>query len=143
MDLFKLFDPAYLFEPTPGYLYSYNWPFLVLFILVFALSYKVADVLKRRPHAKLEAKFLGGIPGFMRWFAIFGIMFNFFRDQNIPYIGMRVWLLLLFLSVPAYAAYIWKRYELKFDESKDKKAKEKAEDKYLPKPKKKKKKKRK
>jgi hypothetical protein len=139
MNLFKLLDPAYLFETTPGYNYMYNWPFLIFFILVFALSFKASELLKKRPHYKLEEKFLGGIPGFMRWFAMLGIVFNFFRDQNIPYIGMRVWLLLIFLSVPAYAAYVWRKYELKFEDSKDQKKKEAAEDKYLPKPKKKKK----
>lgn len=143
MDLFKLFDLAYLFEPTPGYNYSYNWPFLVLFILIFAASIKVGDYLKHRPKAKMEAPFFGGIPSFMRWFSFIGLLLNFFRDQNIPYIGMRVWLLLLFLSLPVYIAYVWRRYELKFEESVSKKALDSVEDKYLPKPKKKKRKKRK
>ena len=140
MDPFKLLDPSYLFETTPGYTYAYQWPLLVFFILVFAASIKLSDYLKHRPKAKFEAPFFAGIPSAMRWFAALGILFNFFRDQNIPYIGMRVWLFLLFLSVPVYAAYVWRRYELKFEESVNKKTLAAVEDKYLPKHKKKKKK---
>ena len=137
MNPFQLFSPSYLLDAQPGYEYSLNWPLLVFFLLVFGLSFKTAEYLKQRPHAKLEAKFLGAIPSYMRWFAFLGLIFNFFRDQNIPYISMRLWLFLLFLSIPVYAAWTWKRFELKFEENKKKN--KKVEDKYLPKPKKKKK----
>lgn len=139
MDPFKLFSLNYLFEMTPGYTYAYHWPLFVFFILVFGASFKVSELLKRRPHASLEVPFFGGIPSAMRWFAILGLLFNFFRDQNIPFFGMRIWLLLLLLAVPAYAAYVWRRYELKFEDSVNQKTLGKHEDKYLPKPKKKKK----
>ncbi|MFT7184300.1 MAG: hypothetical protein ACI9QC_000639 [Oceanicoccus sp.] len=139
MDLFKLFSPAYLFETTPGYNYAYNWPFLIFFILLFVASIKVHELLKNRPKAKLENPFFGGIPVIMRWFAVIGILFNFFRDQNIPFLGMRIWILLTFISMFAYAIFIWRRYELKFEESASKKTMNSFEDKYLPKAKKKKK----
>ena len=84
MDLFKLFDPTYLFEATPGYTYAYQWPLLIFFVLLFVSSIKVQDYLKHRPRAKMEAKFFQGIPTVMRWLASLGILFNFFRDQNIP-----------------------------------------------------------
>ncbi len=137
MNPLKLLSLKYLFDLTPGYNYAYNEYLLVLFILIFIASFKVSALLKNRGDAKIESTFFAGIPSFMRRWALLGILLNFFRDQNIPLLGMRIWLLTLILSLPAYLAFTWRKYILKRENFKNKDLKEGYQDKYLPKPKKK------
>ena len=133
MNPFKLFNPSYLFDPVPGTTFMYFWPLFILFILIFLSSWKVKTLVK--------TDFLSQIPGRMREFALLGLLLTFFRNENIPYIGMRFLLVLLFISGIAYA--IWTYRNLK--KSKEVRIVEKkctlCKDQYLPTPKKKKRKK--
>lgn len=120
MNPFKLLDPAYLFATRPGSDFMFFWPLLIVFVAVFVGSFKIKA-------ANIAAR--------MREFSILGIILTFFRDQNIPYLGMRLWMVLLFLAALAYAVWTWKQME-KAAELKPVKEMKK-EDKYLPKKKKK------
>jgi len=134
MNPLKLLNPSYLFDPTPGYYFMYFWPLVV----IFGLTYFGSLFLKRKYKNLPEI-----IPERIRQFSLIGLILTFFRDQNIPFLGMRAWLVLFFLLVFVYA--VWSRFAF------NKSAKEKVKtshrveikDKYLPQPKKKKKKKRK
>jgi len=114
MDLLKLFNPSYLFSPVPGSEFATAWLVYGFFILLFAGSFCVRALLAKRPHAKLEAAFFGGIPARMREFAVVALLFTFFRDQNIPYLGMRVFLVLIGLSMLAYAIVVFRNYKKNF-----------------------------
>ena len=93
---FKLFDLGYLFDPRPGSDFLFFWPLVILFVAVFLGSFKV----KAR-----------GIAARMREFSFFGLFFTFLRDQNIPYLGMRFWIVLIFVAALAYGIWRWKQAE--------------------------------
>lgn len=121
MNPFKIFDPSYLFDTRPGSDFMYFWPLLVIFVAVFAGSFKV-----KQAH----------LASAMRWFSFLGLCLTFTRDQNIPWLGMRLWFVLLFLAALAYGVWYWKQMD-KMAEMKPMKEEKKKADKYLPKKKKK------
>lgn len=121
MNPFKLFDPAYLFDTRPGSEFMFFWPLMVLFIAVFVGSFKV-----KQAHMATA----------MRWFSVIGLGLTFTRDQNIPWLGMRLWFVVLFLAALAYGVWYWKQAD-KVAEQKPMKEEKKKADKYLPKKKKK------
>lgn len=136
MNPFKLFVPNYVFDLKPGFDYLFFWPVLIFFILVFAISFYV----KKAFHKKLKhGHLLNHIPGRMREFALLGILLNFFRDQNIPFIGMRFWLLLLFSVALIYIGLTIKNYQKNSELTILYHSKAQKTDKYLPQPKKKRK----
>lgn len=114
MDLLKLFSPNYLFASVPGSEFHYNWLAYAFFVLLFVGSFFVLSTLKKRPHARVEESFFGGVPYRMREFAIVGLIFTFFRDQNIPYLGMRIFLILIGLCLLGYAIWIFRNYKKHF-----------------------------
>lgn len=125
MNPLKLFSPRYLFDSTPGPEFGLFWPTVVLFILIFLGSFFV----KGQQH-KLAARV-------REWTGI-GFLLLFFRDQNVPYLGMRFWLVLW--GVLLITFLIWKHLQKKTQaEAIVRTASERsAVDKYLPKAKKKK-----
>jgi hypothetical protein len=132
MNPFKLFELSYLLDETPGFSFAYFWPLLVFFLTVFLLSFTVNKRLHRGKNPKLRMYFFGGIPSRMREFAMLGIFLSFLRDQNIPWLAMRLWLVLLFLSTIVYAVILWKHYEKGFEDKVKTKELTKEADKYLP-----------
>ena len=142
MNPFKLFLPNYLFNPMPGYYFMYFWPLLIFFVLLFALSFKAKKYIASLPNKEINLKLLGGVPSRMREFALIGLLLTFLRNENIPYLGMRVWLVLLLLLFVAYIAYIAWNYEKNFHIKVIQAARQTVTDKYRPQAKKKKRKKR-
>ncbi|MFA4814945.1 MAG: hypothetical protein WC924_02090 [Candidatus Gracilibacteria bacterium] len=124
MNPLKLLDLSYLFDVHPGSTFMYFWPLLILFIVLFVSSFKVGPK---------------GIASRMREFSVVGLLLTFLRDQNIPYLGMRIWLVLLFLAAVAYGIWYWKDLNKKAN-MKPAVEEQKQADKYLPKKKGKKKK---
>lgn len=138
MDLLKLFSPAYLFASVPGSDFHYNWLVYGFFIVLFAGSFFARRALAKRPHARTEEEFFGGVPYRMREFAIIGLIFTFFRDQNVPYLGMRIFLVLIAIGILAYAVWVFRNYKKHFAHRLAMQGNKKVEDKYLPKSKKRK-----
>ena len=116
MNPFKLFDPSYLFDTRPGSEFMYFWPLLVLFVAIFVGSFN-----------KKAKKFAS----VMRWFSVIGLGLTFTRDQNIPWLGMRLWFVVLFLAALAYGVWYWKQMD-KMAEMKPMNEEKKQADKYLP-----------
>ena len=142
MNLFKLLSPSYLFDLSPGSSFMYFWPLLILLVVIFFSSWKVKDLIKQHRNPKVALKLLGGIPTRMREFALLGLLLTFLRDQNIPYLGMRAWIVLLFLLGAAYGVYVWLNYKKKYLKLVRESKVKNVEDQYIPKAKKKRKKKR-
>jgi len=140
MDLFKLFELNYLLDKTPNPGFMYFWPITIFFFLVLLASWQTQKYLSKSPNPKITKRFLGHIPTRMREFAIIGLGLTFFRTESIPWLGMRLWLILFFLLTLIYAVYTWRNYELNFDKALGERAITVKEDKYLPKRKKRKKK---
>lgn len=138
MDLLKLLNPDYLFASVPGSEFEYRWVVYAFFILLFAGSFWAHKFFAKRPHARVEHEFFGGVPHRMREFALLGLLFTFFRDQNVPYLGMRALLMLMGLIMLAYAIWIFRNYKKNFAHRLAQQGSKKQEDKYLPKAKKKK-----
>lgn len=142
MNPFKLLNPEYLFDITPGTHFHMFWPFMVLLILIFMGSFYLNKWIHHRPNPKISIKFLGGVPYRMREFALLGLVLAVFRAERVPVLGMRFWLALLCLSILIYGLVVWRNYELGFAEAVGNKKEKAAQDKYLPKKKRKKSKKR-
>lgn len=142
MNPFKLLQTQYLFDVDPGQGFLYFWPLVIFFTLMFISSWLVNKQLHQMRHYKVARQFLGGIPMRMREFAFLGLILTFFRWQNLPWLGMRFWIVLLFLLALVYGVWVWKRYEKGFRKTLRSQKSQEAEDLYLPKPKKKAKKKR-
>ncbi len=90
------------------------------------------------PNAKVAAEFLGRVPTRIREFAIAGMFLTFFRDQDIPWFGMRFATILLFALMLFYAYSIHKKYKEGISARISHVQQKKIVDKYLPKPKKRK-----
>lgn len=142
MNPFKLFLPSYLFNPVPGYYFMYFWPLLILFVLLFSFSFKAKKYLASLPNKEVNLKLLGGIPSRMREFALIGLLLTLLRNENIPYLGMRIWLVLLFIVMAAYIAYLAWNWQKNFHVKIIQQKKQVVTDKYRPQAKKKKRKKR-
>jgi hypothetical protein len=136
MDLLKLFSPDYLFASVPGSEFHTNWLFYGFFLLLFVASFWVRRVLEKRPHARIEVSFFGGVPYRMREIAVVGLLFTFFRDQNLPYLGMRVFLLVILLWILFYAIWVVRNYKKNFAHLLATLGSKKEEDKYKPRAKK-------
>lgn len=137
MNIIKLLTPNYLFDAVPGLNFAYAWPLYIFFGLVIGLSFYVKSYLKNRPNHKLESRFFGNIPSRMREFGILGLFVTFLRDQNIPYLGMRAWIMIVLLGMLAYAIYIARNYKKNISLAIALTNKKTVEDKYVPKAKKK------
>ncbi len=133
MDLLKLFSPAYLFDAFPGSEFAFRWPAYGFFFLILVLGILAPKFFKQRPQAKFEGEFFGGIPSRLMEFAALGLIFTFFRDQNVPYLGMRVWMILVVVGMLIYLVYVWRNYQKNFASHLVKKTTKKEVDKYLPK----------
>lgn len=133
MDLIKLFSPAYLFDAFPGSEFGLRWLVYGFFVLMLTAGILLPKWLKERPQAKIEAEFFGGIPYRLREFAALGFLFTFFRDQNVPYFGMRVWMLVVVAGLLVYLIYTWRNYQKNFALRLAAKSEKKVEDKYKPK----------
>lgn len=133
MDLLKLFNPSYLFDAFPGSDFGLRVPVYLFFVFLIAASFYVSSALAKRPHAKLEYEFFGGIPYRMREFAVLGLIFTFMRDQNVPYFGMRFFLVLIPLLLLIYLVYAWRSYQKNFALKLASKTNKSTEDKYIPK----------
>lgn len=143
MNPFKLFFPSYLFDPTPGDTFLYGWTLMILFVLLFAASWKIKDFIKGSKNPKIAMELLGELPVRIREFSFIGAILVFLRAENIPYLGMRVWLVIWLGLMIAYGVWTWLNYNKKITELIAEKRTKNRTDKYLPKQKKKRKKKRK
>jgi hypothetical protein len=137
MNPFLLFNPNYLFDTTPGASFLFFWPLLVFFLAVFIFSFRANKWIHHMRNPKITLKFLGGIPSRMREFAFFGILLTFFRDQNIPWLGMRFLIIALFILAVLYGAWTWMSYNKHFHSKVLASKRKIATDIYLPQPKKK------
>ena len=133
MNPFKLLNPNYLFDSMPGSTFMYFWPLLILLVLVFIGSFWFT---KKWPQYSLRS-----VPARLREFSLLGLLFTFFRAEDVPYLGMRIWLVVLFLAM---IVYIFERVlaAQKEDRLKDSLQEKQKEDQYRPKAKRGKKKKR-
>jgi hypothetical protein len=131
MKFLQLLKPDYLFDPTPGTEFAYFLPLMIAGGVIF-----LGTLLFRAKHASHNW------PARVREWAFFFMLVVFFRDQNIPYLGSRIAMVLMVLIGLVYGIWAWRheRYRLRLAEEVNviraaKKAR--AVDPYLPKKKRK------
>ncbi|MBI4127102.1 hypothetical protein HY463_00165 [Candidatus Peregrinibacteria bacterium] len=110
---------------------------VVLFVLLFCASWYAKKYIHTLPNPAISSELLKRVPARIREFALLGLLLTFFRDQDIPWFGMRFWTILLLVLMAFYAYKMRENYikgmEVKLSIS----HKEQVLDKYLPRPKKK------
>ncbi len=137
MNPLKLLNPSYLFNPSPSQSFLYFWPMLILFTLIFFSGWYVKQYIRKLPNPAISWELLKNVPTRIREFALLGLLLTFFRDQDIPWFGMRFWTILLFALMAFYAYKTRENYIKGMAVKLSISHKEQVLDKYLPKPKKK------
>lgn len=133
MNIEKLLTKSYVFEVTPNAegLYKY----LAIVFGLFILTALVLIVKSKNPPAggeKIWKKFYAKIINLLLFGGAFGLILIFSRYEGISYLGSRLFLLILFLSLAFWAMIIiWYRFKILPKKIKELQ-KQKAFEKYLP-----------
>ena len=99
-----------LIDPTPGSEFPLFWAFAIIFLLFFLGSFQLKKLFPKSLSHAMQNYVFGGTPARLREFAALGLLWTFFRDQNVPYLGMSLWPLVLAFGALAYTASIFKNY---------------------------------
>jgi len=97
MDLSRLFDLNYLFDPTPGAQFSLVWWVIGFWVLVFILGLSLYAISYNKKGDRVYRKLYKNWSSYLIYWSLIGIVITWLRDQNIPYIGMRAVLVLYIL----------------------------------------------
>lgn len=107
LDFAKLIDPAWLFEKTPPFPFKFLLPLLVFFGLMFLAGILVPLWLSKKhqktpPYQKLASK----LQTPLIIFALIGFLLLFFRWQAIPYLAVRILLIVLLLVIIYWLVFL-------------------------------------
>jgi hypothetical protein len=98
MDLGKLFDLNYMFNPYPG-----DFKFMPLFIGFFLVitigSFYLEGWIKKNPNRSNIQRIIPGVAKHLRFLGLIGFLFLWARHEHIPYFSMRA-------ALVAFIAYI-------------------------------------
>ena len=128
----KLFEPSYIFEKTP----SANSDYLYLAI-VFGLFIVLAIVFwfiygKKKKNLPVLSSLQGRFFNIFFYTGISGLVLIFFRFQQIPYLGSRLFLLILILVFIIWSIYLLYFYFKILPQKISKFREEQIYNKYLP-----------
>ena len=140
--MLQLLSPSYLFDTLPGSEFKYFWVCIVFFLALIVFGQYLRAYIKNSPHKKILKRLYPGVAGKFLTLALFGYLFLFFRYENIPYLAMRFFLVLIIVWALYYIGMIVYKFVKNFPEKVAKKERTETHDKYLPKQKKKKKRRR-
>ncbi len=143
MNPLKLLSPSYLFDTLPGQQFAYFWVCLVFFVLLVALGQYFRIYIPKSPNKKALKKLLTNVTSRLNWIAFAGFLFLYFRYENMPFLAMRVWLVIIILGALFYLWKIWEKIYKVLPKELSRSDKKDDNLKYMPRPKKKKKKRRK
>ena len=104
-----------LIDPTPGSEFPLFWAFTIVFVLLFLASFRLNRLFPKSLSHAMQNYVFGGTPARLREFAGLGLLWTFFRDQNLPYLSMNIWPLLLVLLGAAYDVWLFKNYRRTLD----------------------------
>lgn len=128
IDLSKFLNIGYIFESTPSFEGFYRY-LLILFGLEIVGAVVVAIFNRQKGILK---KLKSGFISLFLTTGIIGISFIFFRLQQIPYLGSRLLLILLLVTIIIWLGFVFKYWIVVLPkEILQKKEKEKFE-RYLP-----------
>jgi phosphatidylglycerophosphate synthase len=139
MNPLKFLDPSYLLDTRPGLHFKYSWLYLAIFLALFVSSALVKSLSRLSRHPDITYKFLSPLKGGLQSFAVLGLLWGFFRWQNIPVLAMRLWFVLLILALFIYLIWTCVRVKKQVQKEIKRQREKKRKTKYLPKKKRKKK----
>lgn len=130
LDFRRFIELKYILSPTPGYNFKFFLPLIITFGLLIIVGAVGSYILKKRE------KFLKPIANRLLKFGLSigltGLLLIFLRYENLPFLSMRIWLMLL-----AIVAIVWSILLIVFiisylPRAKSNLAKQKVFQKYLP-----------
>ncbi len=142
MNPLKLLYPSYLFDTLPGQQFAYLWVCIAFFSLLVALGQYLRIYISKSPNKKILKKLLHNVTGRLNWIAFTGLLFVYFRHENLPFLAMRVWIVAIMIGTLVYIWKIWEKFNKVLPTELNKGDKKDDSLKYMPKAKKKKRKKR-
>lgn len=101
---------------------------LAALILAIIISFRKAKIKE-----KLENRLFGKLANWLYSLSIVGLIFLFFRQQSVPYLGMRFLIALWFLICLVWLIFILRFIIVKIPKIKEEKQKKLELEKYLPK----------
>lgn len=131
MNIFNLFTWEYWFsQPYIAYGHT-KWIWLIIFLafILFGLVSKIWEVarvdgvLKRVWHSLANSFFCTGL---------LGLLWMFFRQQHVPFLAWRFWLLIIFIGVVWRQYYNFKFVFKRYPKIKMEQAERAVKEKYLP-----------
>jgi hypothetical protein len=109
LDLTNIFSAKYLLSVQPGPFLPEVFKFIVPFFAVLIILGVLARKFARRNHFRPVKIFFTKIQHFTLTMGVLGLIYTFFRQQNVIYLSMPLWLLLW-----ATAALVWGGFVLKY-----------------------------
>jgi hypothetical protein len=141
MDIGKLFDLTYLFNPRPGE-FQYMAFFVGLFLLVIVGSFYLEKWIKSHPKRQSLTHILPHIGSRFRMLGIIGFIFLWIRYENLPFLSIRFFFLAFLLYFVFVIGDSIHKYKTKLYMVIEVNTGKKERNKYIPRQKKKKSKKR-
>lgn len=113
MNLGLLTHAYYLFDPSPSTISVFFWIFTGFFILTIGGSIACTKIVAQWPEKTrgLAKKLFKNEPKTFLWLGIIGVLIEFFRYENVPYLSMRVitytvaLLILIFIGKALYKGF--------------------------------------
>ena len=136
MNLEKLFNLNYLFDPRPGDFHTMAF-FIALFLIVLVGSFYLERWIKRHPKRASLTHLLPNIGGRLRMLGLMGFILLWVRYENLPYFAIRFFFLaflLYLLWVIGHSIYV---VRTRLESTLETHSERKERNKYLPRSKKK------
>jgi hypothetical protein len=120
----------FLIDPTPSVGFSVILPLLVAFAILFLIGILVSTIKKLKAIFWLEA-----IAQWLRWLGFLGLLFTFFLSQDVIYLAMPIWLVVLGFGFLVWLVAIVRNLRTVPQQLKQQTIRQETYDKYLPRPK--------
>lgn len=135
-NFFTIFNPNYLFDPTPGSKNHYYIPLIIIFAIFIIGSILCKKYLKKHKKNQALRRLFKNTPRNLMTIGIIGLLLLAIRYENLPYLSMRFFLWLLIIITIVFFAKTIYTYTKKYPIEKEKIRKQIEKKKYLPKKKK-------
>ena len=133
IDLSKFGNISYLLDPNPTYQFMFFWPLLVVGVITFATGIIIAIL---RLNKLEKVPWAGPIGQWLRWFGFAALFLLFCRYEALPFLSIRLILLIVMLGFLVWLGYIVRVLRSTQPHSDKKTIRNDTYEKYLPRPKK-------
>jgi hypothetical protein len=110
LDLINIFSAKYLFAVQPGPFLPIVFKFIVPFFAVLIILGMIAKKFAKKNHFRPVKIFFTKIYHFTITMGVLGLVYVFFRQQDVIYLAMPLWLLLWAVGALVWLSFILKYY---------------------------------